>query len=131
MKTINFDNVHVGDIIRCVEDGSCYKVVSINAGESIDAEIMSKTNECTGLYVEIFEDDFEFYEVVDPNVPTEPVNTKHGIKINVETEIDLDKIEAAKKVLSDNGVDKEELDIVMQALGYTLLNVELDPFLNI
>ena len=131
MKTINFDNVRVGDIIRCIEDGSRYKVVSIDAGESIDAEIMSKTNECTGLYVEIFEDDFEFYEVVDPNVPTEPVNTKHGIKINVETEIDLDKIEAAKKVLSDNGVDKEALDIVMQALGYTLLNVELDPFLYI
>ena len=131
MKTINFDNVRVGDIIRCVEDGSRYKVVSIDAGESIDAEIMSKTNECTGLYVEIFEDDFEFYEVVDPNAPAEPVNTKRGIKINVETEIDLDKIEAAKKVLSDNGVDKEELDIVMQALGYTLLNVELDPFLNI
>lgn len=33
----------------------------------------------------------------------------------------------AEKVLIDNGIDADEAGIVLQAIGYTLLNAELYP----
>ena len=34
---------------------------------------------------------------------------------------------AAEKVLIDNGIDEDEAQIVLQAIGYTLLDEELYP----
>lgn len=39
----------------------------------------------------------------------------------------LTAIKAAEKVLADNGIDPDEVDTVLQAIGYTLLNQELYP----
>lgn len=36
-------------------------------------------------------------------------------------------IRKAEKVLIDNGIDKDEADIVLQAIGYVLLDTELYP----
>lgn len=42
-------------------------------------------------------------------------------------EITPDQIKAAKGVLIDNGVDEDEADSVLQAIGYVLLDTELYP----
>lgn len=47
--------------------------------------------------------------------------------IIVNTEIHENQIKSAEKVLIDNGIDPDEAYIVLQALGYVLLNVELYP----
>ena len=39
--------------------------------------------------------------------------------------ISKEKIEKAKQCLIDNGIDKDEAEIVLQALGYILLDEEL------
>ena len=36
-------------------------------------------------------------------------------------------IRKAEKVLIDNGIDKDEADVVLQAIGYVLLDTELYP----
>ena len=36
-------------------------------------------------------------------------------------------IERAEQVLRDNGIEEDEADIVLQAIGYTLLDTELYP----
>ena len=38
-----------------------------------------------------------------------------------------DKIEAVEKILIDNGVEADEAKIVLQAIGYALLDEELYP----
>lgn len=37
------------------------------------------------------------------------------------------KIELAEQILIDNGIDSDEASIVLQALGYALLDIELYP----
>lgn len=39
--------------------------------------------------------------------------------------VDKNKITRALKVLTDNGVEEDEAEVVLQAIGYTLLNTEL------
>lgn len=41
--------------------------------------------------------------------------------------ISEDKIKKAEQCLIDNGIEKDEVEIVLQALGYILLNQELYP----
>lgn len=41
--------------------------------------------------------------------------------------ISNEAIEKTKQVLIDNGVDDDEADTVLQAIGYTLLDTELQP----
>jgi hypothetical protein len=36
-------------------------------------------------------------------------------------------VRAAENVLIDNGIDADEADTVLQAIGYTLLDMELYP----
>ena len=38
-----------------------------------------------------------------------------------------EKIEAAEKILIDNGVEEDEAKTVLQAIGYALLDEELYP----
>ena len=45
----------------------------------------------------------------------------------VENNISNDKIEKAKKILIDNGIEQDEAETVLQALGYVLLDAELFP----
>ena len=47
--------------------------------------------------------------------------------IILNAEINEKQIESAEKVLIDNGTDPDEACVVLQALGYVLLNVELYP----
>lgn len=39
--------------------------------------------------------------------------------------IDKDKIKKAEQILIDNGIDEDEAETVLQALGYVLLDEEL------
>ena len=39
--------------------------------------------------------------------------------------INKSKVEAAEKVLVDNGIEEDEASTVLQAIGYTLLDTEL------
>lgn len=53
----------------------------------------------------------------------------HGCEWNIE-EVDFVmpfKVEAAEKVLVDNGIEKDEASTVLQAIGYALLDTELYP----
>ena len=43
----------------------------------------------------------------------------------VDLHIGTWELQASETVLADNGVEKDETDCVLQALGYTLLNTEL------
>ena len=45
----------------------------------------------------------------------------------VKTNITKEDIKKSEQVLIDNGIDKDEAETVLQALGYTLLNIELYP----
>ena len=44
-----------------------------------------------------------------------------------EVEIPESRIEDTKLVLADNGIEKDETETVLQAIGYTLLDTELFP----
>ena len=55
----------------------------------------------------------------------------YGCEWNIE-EVDFEmppinksKVEAAEKVLVDNGIEEDEASTVLQAIGYTLLDAEL------
>ena len=50
-----------------------------------------------------------------------------GMKDNliVLAEITNENIKSAEQVLIDNGIEKDEADVVLQAIGYALLNTEL------
>lgn len=57
-----------------------------------------------------------------------------GLSVGLETNdlavsqpISQKQIEAAKQCLIDNGIDADEAETVLQAIGYTLLNEELFP----
>ena len=41
--------------------------------------------------------------------------------------ISKDKIEAAEKILIDNGIEEDEAKTVLQAIGYALIDEELYP----
>lgn len=41
--------------------------------------------------------------------------------------VDEEDISRAEKVLLDNGIDPDEVDTVLQAVGYALLDTELYP----
>ena len=47
--------------------------------------------------------------------------------IKVTTEIDDRMIERAEQCLKDNGIEDDEASTVLQAIGYTLLDMELYP----
>ena len=41
--------------------------------------------------------------------------------------IDQTRLDKAMQILKDNGIDEDECEIVLQALGYALLDTELFP----
>lgn len=47
--------------------------------------------------------------------------------IKVKTKITKHQIAAAEQVLSDNGIEADEVTTVLQAIGYALLDMELYP----
>ena len=60
------------------------------------------------------------------------IGSLHGLKIKImvtlhTTKISKSQIKKAEKCLADNGVEKDETETVLQALGYILLDVELYP----
>lgn len=46
----------------------------------------------------------------------------------VRTEIKRSNIDDSLQVLVDNGIDPDEAEYVLQAIGYTLLDEELFPY---
>lgn len=50
-----------------------------------------------------------------------------SIKVQ-RTEIDSEDIIRTKQVLIDNGIEEDEADSVLQAIGYTLIDTELYPY---
>lgn len=45
------------------------------------------------------------------------------------TNITKEDVERTLKVLVDNGIEKDEAGIVLQAIGYTLLDTELEDLI--
>lgn len=41
--------------------------------------------------------------------------------------IEEEDLRRAEQVLADNGIEEDEAKVVLQAIGYTLLNIELYP----
>lgn len=52
------------------------------------------------------------------------VNKDYNLVIN--TEINAENIKRTLKVLIDNGIDPDEAGVVLEAIGYTLLDMCLD-----
>lgn len=52
------------------------------------------------------------------------VNEDYRLAVN--TEINAENIKRALKVLIDNGIDTNEAGVVLEAIGYTLLDMCLD-----
>ena len=50
-----------------------------------------------------------------------------GIAVK-RTNITPEDIKRTKKVLIDNGIEEDEVDVVLQAIGYTLIDTELYPY---
>lgn len=46
---------------------------------------------------------------------------------NILAEITKEKIQRAEQCLIDNGIEEDEADTVLQAIGYILLDEELYP----
>ena len=44
------------------------------------------------------------------------------------TKITPEDIKRTKQVLIDNGIEEDEADAVLQAIGYTLIDTELYPY---
>lgn len=58
------------------------------------------------------------------------VTAQCDVEIEIHrTDIEFPKsrIEETKQVLADNGIEKDETETVLQAIGYTLLDTELFP----
>ena len=47
--------------------------------------------------------------------------------MKINHEITKEEIERTLEVLIDNGIENEEAETVLQAIGYTLLDAELFP----
>ena len=47
--------------------------------------------------------------------------------MRIEIDVTQEMIDKACQVLIDNGIEPEEADTVLQAIGYTLLDTELFP----
>lgn len=45
----------------------------------------------------------------------------------IERWLDNEDIRRSEQVLIDNGIEPDEADTVLQAIGYTLINTELYP----
>ena len=52
------------------------------------------------------------------------------MKISISRDITPENIKKAEEVLKDNGIGNDEASIVLQAIGYTLLDAELYPTPN-
>jgi len=50
-----------------------------------------------------------------------------AIKLN-KTSVRVKDIKRTRKVLIDNGIEEDEVDCVLQTIGYTLLDTELYPY---
>ena len=47
------------------------------------------------------------------------------MRIKINTTVTDERLRRAEKVLTDNGIQADEADIVLQAVGYALLDTEL------
>lgn len=45
----------------------------------------------------------------------------------INQKVTEEDIKRAEQVMIDNGIDPDEADVVLQAIGYALLDVELYP----
>ena len=53
------------------------------------------------------------------------------MKVKLETtELNEDNIKRALQVLIDNGIEKDEADTVLEAIGYVMLDTDLDEILS-
>ncbi len=48
------------------------------------------------------------------------------MEIKINTTIDKEDVRRSLQVLIDNGIEEDEAGVVLNAIGYTLLGVELD-----
>ena len=51
-------------------------------------------------------------------------------QIAVNKTVDYRNIKSAMKILADNGIESDECGTVLQAVGYALLDTELQPLIN-
>lgn len=64
--------------------------------------------------------------ISDDNVTYELAVVNASVKLE-EHKISKRKINAAEEILIDNGVEAEEAEVVLQAIGFALLDVDLYP----
>lgn len=56
---------------------------------------------------------------------TKAITKKYEVKLETTT-LNAEHIKRAMQVLIDNGIEEDEAGVVLQAIGYTLLDTELD-----
>lgn len=47
--------------------------------------------------------------------------------MNINADVTYEHIAKALKILIDNGIEDDDAEVVLQAIGYALLDVELFP----
>ena len=60
------------------------------------------------------------------HMPCNDIGCEWSIE-EIDIHISSDHISKAKEILVDNGIDEDEADMVLQAVGYALLDTELYP----
>lgn len=51
----------------------------------------------------------------------------HGMNWNDKNQVEPDRLARGEQCLTDNGIEPDEADTVLQALGYILMGTELYP----
>jgi len=122
LRISNEDLEKSGYSLRIVSEGGGYYSCQI-----------FKDRKFIGTYAEdYFEDELSdliidaFHYIVDTYILKKE---EKGAGIAVKrTTITPEDIKRAKQVLIDNGIEEDEADIVLQAVGYTLIDTELYPY---
>lgn len=136
--------IHSGNHIRQIEAALKevgYDFDAVETGNMRDGEPMIKYDIC---FSDNYHDDdvWAFLEAMEPFADSGSLVFKgedgsvwrfifrdgHFVEENAEYYfITEDDIEKTERVLVDNGIDPDEAQIVLQAIGYTLLDKELYP----
>ena len=100
---------------------------------TVNAVVASEelANECINLALANKDEDRKYKDATYAVEPWWVQDTITGIPrtngISVHAFVEQTQLNKAMQVLKDNGIDEDECEIVLQALGYALLDTELFP----
>jgi len=112
-------------------DGNAFAIMGYTADALRKAGLNDKLKEMfdeasSGTYEYLIATCQHYVDMANEAVKQEEGDEDPEIYLSGVT-ITAQDIEAAERVLRDNGIEPDEVDNVLQAIGYTLLDTELYP----